>query len=109
MTTQIPHAVSNLLHHFPAIAKEIIEAKKLPAKPVDYQPVTVEIYFDDVLAVKQINGVIQHELPVPANYVPDVITLYGDDELLLVQADRQILFNRLPQNFEQQDWISYGK
>jgi hypothetical protein len=90
---------------FSAIAQEVAIASQLPRKADDYHPTRLELYFDDVLAVVREAGQTTHELQLPAQYRPDIITIYGDDELILAIAHTHVLLNRLPK--AQQEWQTY--
>jgi hypothetical protein len=90
---------------FLAIAQEVAAASHLPRKADGYHPTRLELYFDDVLAVVRESGETTHELQLPAQYRPEIITMYGDDELILAIAHTQVLLNRLPE--VQQEWQTY--
>jgi hypothetical protein len=88
-----------------AIAAEIDANVHLPRKGEDYHPLRLEIYCDDVLTYVRESGQTTHELQLPAQYYPDLITIYGDDELILAVSRNQILLNRLPE--AQPEWKTY--
>jgi hypothetical protein len=88
-----------------AIAAEIDANAHLPCKGEDYHPLRLEIYCDDVLAYVREFGKTMHELQLPAQYHPDLITIYGDDELIFAVAHNQVLLNRLPE--AQPEWRTY--
>jgi len=100
-------AIAGILRDFPALAEEAIQAAALPSMPCDYNPRSLEFFFEDVSVLLKTDGVIVHQLFFDPDYVPAVITLYGDQELLLVKVGQDILVNRLPENFIKADWTSY--
>lgn len=100
-------AIAAALRDFPALAAEAIQAATLPSMPCDYTPRSLECFFEDVSVLLKTEGVIVHQLFFAPDYVPAVITLYGDQELLLVKVGQDMLVNRLPENFIKADWTSY--
>ncbi|MBE9180210.1 hypothetical protein IQ268_16730 [Oculatella sp. LEGE 06141] len=97
----------SLLDAYPEMQTEVAQALDLPSKEIGYRPETVEVFFEDVLvSIQDRHG--SRDLEVPVDFQPKVIALYGDSELLLVQAEQQLILNRLPQSFESQ-WISYSR
>jgi len=100
--------IAAALRDFPALAEEAIQAAALPPLPCDYNPQSLECFFEDVSVLLKKGEVIVHQLSFELDYVPTVITLYGDEELLLVKAGHDILVNRLPENFIKAEWTCYG-
>lgn len=103
-----PTEIAAALRDVPALAAEAIQAAALPPLPCDYNPQSLECFFEDVSVLLKKAGVIVHQLAFEPDYVPAVITLYGDQELLLVKAGHDVLVNRLPENFIKAEWQCYG-
>ncbi len=102
-TCDLSIIMQRLQNDFPAIAQEVSEvlAKHVPSVPSQYRPEHLELYFDDV--------VITESLKLPINYHPEIITIYGDGELLLAFAYGALLLNRLPEKFAEinKNWREY--
>ncbi len=103
-----PTVIETALSDFPALAEETTHAAALPSMPCDYNPSSLEFFFEDVSVLLKRDGALVHQLFFPPNYVPTVIALYGDEELLLVKVGDDILVNRLPENFIKAEWNHYA-
>ena len=97
--SQHSHILS-VLGDFPTLARQTIAFLEMPVKPPDYRPLRLEVHFNGKLILLQEGGSIVYEVSGFApNYRPNVLSIYGDGELLFVRFQTEVLLNRLPQVF----------
>lgn len=97
--------IREILVDRPDLIDTVLEAQQLPSKPWEYRPDLLAILFEGVLVAAYKQRRKLFSLTLPADFSPEVIEIYGDEELLLAQASGQMLVNRLPDNVE---WTTYA-
>jgi len=97
--------IRKALEEYPDLAETVVQAQGLPPKEGDYKPKKFEILFEGVLVSSRQEGQQPFDLMLPVDCRPNVIEMYGDEELLLVKAGDALLLNRLPENLE---WNNYA-
>jgi hypothetical protein len=76
---------------YPVVAEELKAARSLPPIPPDTPGDEISVLFEDV------------EIPLtaqfPADYQPEMLTMYVKEELIFVKVHGEVLLNRLPDSF----------
>ncbi len=97
--------IREILVDRPDLIDTVLEAQQLPSKPWEYRPDMLAILFEGVLVAAYKQKKKLFSLTLPADFKPEVIEIYGDEELLLVKASGEMLVNRLPDNV---GWTTYA-
>lgn len=97
--------IREILIDRPDLIDAVLESQKLPSKPWEYRPDVLAILFEGVLVAAYKQRKRLFSLTLPADFKPEVIEIYGDEELLLVKAGGELLVNRLPDTV---GWTTYA-
>ena len=97
--------IREILVDRPDLIDTVLAAQDLPSKSWEYRPDVLAILFEGVLVAAYKERRKLFSLTLPADFAPEMIEIYGDEELLLVQASGQMLVNRLPDNV---GWTTYA-
>jgi hypothetical protein len=79
----------------PEIVTAIARARKRYPLPAGYTPRTIEIYFDDVISARFLNGALVYERRLPTGYRPPYIEYRLDGQMAFFTAGGQVLVDRL--------------
>jgi hypothetical protein len=80
-----------LTTEYPSVAIELEQARSLPPIPPDTPGDDISILFEDVQ--------LPPDAQLPADYQPELMTMYASNVLVFVKAQGKVLLNRLPDSF----------
>ncbi|MEL6327039.1 MAG: hypothetical protein AAFQ61_09075 [Cyanobacteria bacterium J06626_23] len=90
-----PAQIQSLLADEPEILQAVEAARCQPPLPLDYVPSVIEVFFDDVLYIKAVDGVLLLLRDCLPGYEPRFIEYRFDDEMALFQVGNETLVNRI--------------
>ncbi|EKU98246.1 hypothetical protein Lepto7375DRAFT_7509 [Leptolyngbya sp. PCC 7375] len=94
LETVLPQT-QDLLAEMPEILETVTEAQQRPPLPLGYVPSVIEVFFEDVLYLKSVDGVLLMARDCLADYQPRFVEYRFDDEMALFQVGRDVLVNRI--------------
>lgn len=94
-TEQINHDTYKRLADFPTLAEDLAAVISKPPFPANYQPETIEIFFDEIPVYTWMNGETVLDVPVSQDTEPNAIEIGIDGELGFVILGDQLILNRI--------------
>lgn len=79
----------------PGWIERLIEENRKPPLPSKYTPQVIEIWFDEILFVRWINGLIGYLRSCPKTYQPPLMEVYFDEQLTLALVHGEVVVNRV--------------
>lgn len=93
--TKINQDTYKKLANFPNLAEDLAAVISKPPFPFDYQPETIEVFFDEIPVYTWMNGETVLDVPVSQDTEPDAVEIGIDGELGFVIFGDQIILNRI--------------
>jgi len=78
----------------PGWIERLIEENRKPPLPPKYTPQVIEIWFDEILFVRWINGLIGYLRSCPPTYQPPLMEVYFDEQIVLALVHGEVVVNR---------------
>lgn len=93
--TKINQDTYKKLADFPTLSEDLAAVISKPPFPFDYQPDTIEVFFDEIPVYTWMNGETVLDIPISQDSVPDAVEIGIDGELGFVILGDQIILNRI--------------
>jgi hypothetical protein len=77
------------------LLQAVADARNKPPLPLNYIPVTIEIFFEDVLYLKAVEGVLLLARDCLPDYQPRFLEYRFDGEMALFQIGKETVVNRI--------------
>jgi hypothetical protein len=84
-----------LLSEEPELLQAIADARSKRPLPLNYIPVTIEVFFEDVLYLKAVEGVLVQVRECLPDYQPRFLEYRFDGEMALFQIGEETVVNRI--------------
>ena len=78
----------------PGWIERLIEENRMPPLPAKYTPQVIEIWFDEILFIRWMNGLIGYLRSCPKTYQPPLMEIYFDEQLALALVHGEVVVNR---------------
>lgn len=92
---KITHDAYRRLADFPTLAEDLAAVISSPPFPINYQPETIEIFFDEIPVYTWMHGETVLDVPVSQDTEPDAVEIGIDGELGFVILGDQLILNRI--------------
>lgn len=92
---KITHDAYRRLADFPTLAEDLAAVISKPPFPINYQPETIEIFFDEIPVYTWMNGETVLDVTVSQDTEPDAVEIGIDGELGFVILGDQLILNRI--------------